>query len=92
MSKKKKVTKGNPALVAQPKTRGGWKPSVSLPGSSIKAPAPVRREKFSWKKAIAVAVVVIVAGAIAISSAISANPNFGQNSNPYNVPNTSQSG
>jgi hypothetical protein len=90
MSKKKKITKGNPAAVTQPKTRGGWKPSVSLPGVSTKAPAPIRREKFSWKKTIAVAVVVIVAGAIAISSAISANPNFGQNSNPYNVPAVSQ--
>lgn len=92
MSKKKKVTKGNPAVTVQPKVRGGWKPSVNLPGATVKAMAPVRREKFSWKKAIAIAVVVIVSGAITISSVISANPNFEQDSNPYNVPSVSQNG
>lgn len=93
MTKKKKVTRGNPAansVAIEKKPRGGWKPSTSV-GSSSVAPKPAkRRNKFNWKKAFVLSVVVILAGVFVITTVLSTVPVFPEAPAPYNAPNVVQ--
>lgn len=91
MTKKKKVTRGNPAAIPVTKTRGGWKPSSSLGKSSVAAKPVRKRTKPNWKKIFVLSTVVILAGVFVVTSVITAAPLFPEAPAPYNAPNVIQS-
>lgn len=75
MSKKKKVTRGNPAAsVAIKEPRGGWKPSTGL-GNTATTAKPALKEvprrksnKLNWKQLAAVLVVLFIGAALILST------------------------
>lgn len=93
MTKKKKITRGNPAAVVQPKVRGGRKPSTSLGNSSVAVkPTATRhvRKKADWKKVSVIAIGVVLATVFIVTTVFATVPTMKQEQNPYNAPNVSQ--
>lgn len=75
MTKKKKVTRGNPAAPAVTKApRGGWKPSTGLgttvttPKSQVPKIAKPKRAKLNWKQLAAVLIVLFIGAALILST------------------------
>ena len=89
MSKKKKTTRGNPAVnnaLSGPKPRGGWKPSTSVGSAPVVSRAPQRRRMLDWKKALVVVGAVALVGIFVVTTVLSAVPVFPEAPAPYNAP------
>jgi hypothetical protein len=89
MTKKKKVTRGNPAVnnaLSGSKPRGGWKPSTSVGSASNASARPQRRAKANWKKALIVTGVVVLAAVFVLTTVLSTVPLFPEEAIPYRAP------
>lgn len=96
MSKKKKVTRGNPVAVPDTKPRGGWKPSIRLGDETAPKPqvakvsSKPKRTKLNWKQLAAFLVVLFIGAALILSTLAVPSPKP-EAPAPYNAPNVIQS-
>ena len=93
MSKKKKTTRGNPAVsnaLSGQKPRGGWKPSTSVGSSTMVSRAPQRRRRLDWKKVLIILGAIILSGVFIVTTVLSTVPIFPEAPAPYNAPNVVQ--
>ena len=89
MSKKKKVSRGNPAAVTvgkAQKPRGVWKPSSSLNNAGGASKAVRSRKRFDMKKAFMVFGAILLAGVFVVTTVLATVPILPEEETPYNVP------